>query len=139
MPPSDVNRAASVLTSQTNTSAKFNVDVNITSAQQRALYSFTVMRVPSSPAPVFSNSSYHTTAGQLIAEFTCVPKPTSTLGTYRCTASTLANITVPFRPVSRVKALVDAGFFSNPTSFYSSIKVNGVALRGDIIASVANL
>ncbi|CAI5523856.1 unnamed protein product [Closterium sp. Naga37s-1] len=133
------NQATSVLSSQTNTSAKFNVDVNITSAQQRALFTFTVKAVPRTRAPVFSNSSYHTNTGQLVATFACVPKPTTTLGTYRCTASSLANITVPFRPVNRPKALVDAGFFSNPTAFYSTIKVNGITLRGSITASVANL
>ncbi|CAI5494334.1 unnamed protein product, partial [Closterium sp. Naga37s-1] len=131
-------RASSVLTSKTNMSAKFVVDVNITSAQQRALYTFTVMNVPSSPAPVFSNSSYHTYTGRLIAEFTCKPKSTSTLGTYRCTSSTVANLSVPFRPVSRVKALVDSWFFFSGynTGFYSTIKVNGVTLRGNITSSV---
>ncbi|CAI5486066.1 unnamed protein product [Closterium sp. Naga37s-1] len=120
-------------------SANFNVDVNITSAQQRALFIFTVTNVPSSPAPVFSNSSYHTNAGQLVATFACMPKPITVLGIYLCTASSLANITVPFRPVNRPKALVNAGFFSNPTAFYSTITVNGVTLRGSITASVANL
>ncbi|CAI5943525.1 unnamed protein product [Closterium sp. NIES-65] len=119
----------------TNMSAKFNVDVNITSAQQKAFYSFTVMGVPSSPAPVFSKSSYRTDAGEIVAEFGCTPKPTSTLGTYRCTSSTVANLTVPFRPVSRVFALVNAGFFFAPYYFYSTIKVNGVRLRGNITAS----
>ncbi|CAI5964856.1 unnamed protein product [Closterium sp. NIES-64] len=132
-------RASSVLSSQTNTRAKFNVDVNITSTQQRALFTFTVKAVSKTRAPVFSNSSYHTNTGQLVATFACVPKPTTTLGTYRCTTSSLANITVPFRPVNRPKALVDAGFFSNPTAFYSTIKVNGIRLRGSITASVANL
>ncbi|CAI5523857.1 unnamed protein product, partial [Closterium sp. Naga37s-1] len=132
-------RTASVLTSKTNMTAKFNVDVNITSAQQRALFIFTVTNVPSSPVPVFSNSSYHTNAGQLVATFACVPKPITFLNTYLCTSSSLANITVPFRPVNRPKALVDAGFFSNPSGFYSTITVNGVTLRGGITASVANL
>ncbi|CAI5994756.1 unnamed protein product [Closterium sp. NIES-64] len=135
----DEDRASSVLSSQTNTRAKFNVDVNITSTQQRALFTFTVKAVSKTRAPVFSNSSYHTNTGQLVATFACVPKPTTTLGTYRCTTSSLANITVPFRPVNRPKALVDAGFFSNPTAFYSTIKVNGIRLRGSITASVANL
>ncbi|CAI5486056.1 unnamed protein product [Closterium sp. Naga37s-1] len=106
---------------------------------QRALFTFTVKAVPRTPAPVFSNSSYRTNTGQLVATFACVPKPTTTLGTYRCTASSLANITVPFKPVNRPKALVNAGFFSNPTAFYSAIKVNGIMLRGSITASVANL
>ncbi|CAI5494338.1 unnamed protein product [Closterium sp. Naga37s-1] len=127
------------LGSQTNMGAKFIVDVNITSAQQRAVFIFTVTNVPSSPAPVFSNSSYHTNTGQLVATFACVPKPITILGIYLCTASSLANVTMPFRPVNRVKALVDAGFFSNPTAFYSTITVNGVTLRGGITASVANL
>ncbi|CAI7806257.1 unnamed protein product [Closterium sp. NIES-54] len=138
------DRASSELGSQTNMGARFIVDVNITSAQQRALFIFTVTNVPSSPAPVFSNSSYHTNTGQLVATFACVPMPITMLGItmlgiYLCTASSLANITVPFRPVNRVKALVDAGFFSNPTAFYSTIKVNGIMLRGSITASVANL
>ncbi|CAI5964857.1 unnamed protein product [Closterium sp. NIES-64] len=110
-----------------------------TSTQQRALFTFTVTAVPISPAPVFSNSSYHTNAGQLVATFACVPKPTIMLGIYQCTASSLANITVPFRPVNRPKALVDAGLFSNPSGFYSTISVNGVSLRGGITTSVANL
>ncbi|CAI5943522.1 unnamed protein product [Closterium sp. NIES-65] len=133
------DRASSVLTSQTSMGANFNIDVNITSTQQRALFTFTVTAVPISPAPVFSNSSYHTNAGQLVATFACVPKPTIMLGIYQCTASSLANITVPFRPVNRPKALVDAGLFSNPSGFYSTISVNGVSLRGGITTSVANL
>ncbi|CAI5943548.1 unnamed protein product [Closterium sp. NIES-65] len=128
-------RTASVLTSKTNMTAKFNVDVNITSTQQTALYTFTVMGVPSSPRPVFSKSSYrNNNTGQLVAEFTCTPKPTGTLGTYRCTSNTAANLTVPFRPVSRVKALVP--LFFAPYDFYSRISVNGVTLRGDIISTI---
>ncbi|CAI6000406.1 unnamed protein product [Closterium sp. NIES-64] len=126
------HQAFSVLGSQTNMGAKFIVDVNI------ALFIFTVTNVPSSPLPVFSNSSYHTNAGHLVATFACVPKPITFLNTYLCTTSSLANITVPFRPVNRPKALVDAGF-SNPSGFYSTISVNGVTLRGGITASVANL
>ncbi|CAI5512081.1 unnamed protein product [Closterium sp. Naga37s-1] len=133
------NRASSELGSQTNMGARFIVDVNITSTQQRALFIFTVTNVPRTPAPVFSNSSYHTNAGHLVATFACVPKPITILGIYICTASSLANITVPFKPVNRPKALVDAGFFSNPSGFYSTITVNGVMLRGGITASVANL
>ncbi|CAI5475901.1 unnamed protein product [Closterium sp. Yama58-4] len=120
-------------------SANFNVDVNITSAQQRALFTFTVKAVPKTPVPVFSNSSYRTNSGQLVATFACVPKPMTMVGIYLCTASSLTNLTVPFRPVNRPKALVDAGFFSNPSGFYSTITVNGVTLRGGITASVANL
>ncbi|CAI6000412.1 unnamed protein product [Closterium sp. NIES-64] len=102
---------------------------------QKAFYSFTVMGVPSSPAPVFSKSSYRIDTGEIVAEFGCTPKPTSTLGRYCCTSSTVANLTVSFRPVGRVFALVNAGFFFAPYYFYSTIKVNGERLRGNITAS----
>ncbi|CAI5471227.1 unnamed protein product [Closterium sp. Yama58-4] len=117
----------------------FNPSMRSTLSTQRSLFTLSITGVPDDPAPVFSNVSYYTSAGQLVVEFACAPTATSTPGAYFCSAKQVVNLSDMNTPGNRFKVLVDAGLFSNPKGFYAAINVNGTELRGEIITTISSL
>ncbi|CAI5475918.1 unnamed protein product [Closterium sp. Yama58-4] len=132
-------QASSDLNPYGDTSGKFIFDTNITLSTQRSLYTLTITGVPDSPAPVFSNVTYYTSAGQLVVEFACVPQATSTPGAYLCSGKQVLNLSDINTPGNRFKAVVDAGLFANPNGFYAAVNVNGAELRGEVITTISSL
>ncbi|GJP29435.1 hypothetical protein CLOM_g16698 [Closterium sp. NIES-68] len=119
--------------------AKFTVDANITAAKQNVLFQFLLMKVPTSPPPVLSKPAYYTSSGALITDLACTFTPQADPTTLSCGLGSEVALSLPFKAGGKVKSLIDAGFFASPSSAYSSITVNGIELRGQIVPTVTNL
>ncbi|CAI5477590.1 unnamed protein product [Closterium sp. Yama58-4] len=85
-------------------------------------------------ATVTAAGFYRVSTGALVKAIPCTAKADTATGTWSCDADGGAQLTSAYVPIDPIS--VSAGVYASPSSFYFSVKVDGVEVKGKVVASI---
>ncbi|CAI5460811.1 unnamed protein product [Closterium sp. Yama58-4] len=111
---------------------------DLTSTYQSFTYTLSIAGITiGKTATVTDAGFYKVSTGALVKSIPCTAKANTATGTWTCTADGGAQISSVYAPVDPISVLVSAGVYASPSSFYFSVKVDGVKVKGNVAASIA--
>ncbi|CAI7891087.1 unnamed protein product [Closterium sp. NIES-53] len=110
---------------------------DVSSTYQSFTFTSSVAGIPiGKSATVTAAGFYRLSTGALVKAIPCTAKADTATGTWSCNANGGAQLTSAYVPINPIEPLKSAGVFTSPSSFYFSVNVDGVEVKGNVVASV---
>ncbi|CAI5477602.1 unnamed protein product [Closterium sp. Yama58-4] len=132
-----VASASTLASSNRALTGSCSLRADVTSTYQSFTYTLSVAGIPvGKSATVTAAGFYRVSTGALVKAIPCTAKADTATGTWSCDADGGAQLTSAYVPIDPISALVSAGVYASPSSFYFSVKVDGVEVKGNVVASI---
>ncbi|CAI5511035.1 unnamed protein product [Closterium sp. Naga37s-1] len=110
---------------------------DVSSTYQSFTFTSSVAGIPiGKSATVTAAGFYRLSTGALVKAIPCTAKADTATGTWSCNANGGAQLTSAYVPINPIEPLKSAGVFASPSSFFFSVNVDGVEVKGNVVASV---